>query len=121
MRKIKNVIFILVFMTLISIACLLIISAFAYIYKWQADKALIGITVTYIMAGFIGGFSKKIIEKEQKSIGQKMLEGMLMASVFMGGLMVLSVFVAQNPLEISSRFLMIWMLLIGSTCLGRIL
>jgi len=121
MRKIKNVILILVLMLLISVACLLVVSALTYIYKWQADKALMGITITYILTGFLGGLVQKILEKENKNIGRKMIEGILVSSVFIGMLLLVSAMVFQQPFNVTSRFMMIWMLLVGSTCLGRIL
>ena len=121
MRNFRNSIIAIIIMVIVSVLSLFVVSMLSYTYKWQADKALIGITLTYIMTGFIGGLLKKIIDKEQKKMGRKMLEAMILSSIFMCGLIVLSVFVIQNPLEVSSRFLMIWMLLIGSTCLGRIL
>jgi len=121
MKKIRVFLFALIIMVVVSAICLCGVSVLAYRYKWQADKALIGITLTYILAGFIGGLSQKIMNKEQKSIGRKMLDGIVLSTIFMGGLIVLSIYIVQNPFEISSRFLMIWMLLMGSTCLGRIL
>ncbi len=121
MRKLRNYIITILIMAIVSLLCLVILSIFTYNYKWQADKALIGITYTYILTGLVGGLSQKILCKESKSMGRKMLEGMIFSSLFMGGLVVLSIFQAGNPFEISSRFLMIWMLLMGSTCLGRIL
>lgn len=121
MRKIRNILIAIIIMFITSALSLLIVSMLSYTYKWQADKALIGITITYIVTGFIGGLMQRIRNKEQKSMGRKMLDGIVLSCMFMGVLVLLSVFVAQNPLEISSRFLMIWMLLMGSTCLGRIL
>ena len=121
MRKIKNVILILVLMTLISVVCLLIVSVLTYIYKWKADKALIGITATYILTGLLGGFMLKVRNKEEKNMGRKMAEAMFLSIVYIGLLVVVSIFFLQIPFEFSSRFIMIWMLLAGSTCLGRIL
>ncbi|MBR2046784.1 MAG: DUF3792 family protein [Agathobacter sp.] len=120
MRKIRNMIIALVLMIICSLVCLLIVSIFAYNYKWQADKALVGITITYILAGFAGGLALRFLEKSEKGIGQKMLEGILLASFFMGILFIGSVCLIQNPMVITSRFLMIWMLLVGSTCLGQV-
>lgn len=121
MRKIRNSIFTMILMFLVSVICLMTISVLSYIYKWQADKALVGITITYIVAGFTGGAVQRILNKEKKGIGRKMLEGIMISSIFMGMLLLLSIFVVQNSFAISSRFLMIWMILIGSTCIGRIL
>ena len=121
MKKIKCFLLVLMIMVVVSVICLWMVSALTYTYKWQADKALIGITITYIVTGFCGGLSQKIMNKDTYSMGKKMLEAIVMSSLFMGILIVLSVYFVQNPLEVTSRFLMIWMLLMGSTCLGRIL
>lgn len=121
MKKIVNLILTLVIMALASAICLLLVSILSYIYKWQADKALIGITVTYILVGFVGGLFQKILNKEEKDMKRKMLNAMLLGTVFIGILSGLSVVGLQQPFLMSSRFLMIYMLLVGSTCLGRIL
>ncbi len=121
MKTIRNLIITIIIMTLISLLSLFIVSVLSYMYKWQADKALIGITITYIVTGFIGGVSQKIIIKEQKSISRKMLDGILTGGIFVGILWIASIFIVQSPLCFSTRFIMIGMLLIGSTCLGRIL
>ena len=111
-------------MTLVS---LLIVSTLTYLFKWQADKAMIGIIVTYILVGFAGGFVFKWVSRKQnadeKKVGvlQKALEAFSLSSVFMLLMIVLSTFVIQNPLEISGRLLMIWGLMTSSCFLGRIL
>lgn len=121
MRKIRSLIVVWATMMIVSIICLLGVSTFTYTYKWQADKALIGITVTYIITGFFGGLVMRIQNKDEKSMGRKMLEAIFLSVVFMLLLVVLSAFVMHIPFEFSSRFLMIFMLLTGSSCLGRIL
>lgn len=111
-------------MTLVS---LLIVSTLTYLFKWQADKAMIGIIVTYILVGLAGGFVFKRVRKkqnaEERRVGvlQKALEVFSLSSVFMLLMIVLSTFVLQNPLEISGRLLMIWGLMTSSCFLGRIL
>ena len=121
MRKIGNFVITLMVMILVSLLCVCVVGILSYIYKWQADKALVGITITYILAGFTGGITQKVLDKEKRGIGQKMLEGILTGSIFIGGILLASVFVIESPFLFSSRFLMILMLVIGSTCLGRIL
>ena len=121
MKKIKTFLITIIIMLIASTLSLLVVSALTYFYKWQADKALIGITLTYILAGFSGGLFLKIKSKGQLSMTWKMLEACLLSTIFMGILIVISVFVIKIPFAISSRFLMICMLFLGSTCLGRIL
>lgn len=126
MRKVKGIVISIIIMVIVSGISLLIVSAFSYLYKWQADKALVGITVTYILAGYFGGLSLKRQNRKngisgQMSIAKKMVEAILLGTIFMLLLILLSVFVVQNSFMISSRMLMIWMLLVGSSCLGGIL
>ena len=121
MRKMRRYGLSILIMVVVSFISLIVIAWLSYTYKWQADKALAGITVTYILAGFIGGLTQKFLCREQKSMGKKMVEGMVLSSVFMGGLVFFDVFMVGSLFEITSRFLMIWMILMGSTCLGRIL
>lgn len=121
MRRMKKMLITLILMTIFSLACLVIVSTFTHTYKWQADKALIGITVTYILTGFVGGLIQKQQNKEEKSMGRKMLQAILLSIIFMTILIAASIFIMKIPFELSSRFLMIFMLLVGSTCLGRIL
>lgn len=138
MKRIRVYVVAIVVMAVVSVISLLIVSGCSYNFKWYADKALIGITITYIMAGFFGGFALKRQEgkgwlwngqkigddsvgNKEKSMAKKMLEAILLGSIFMLILLAVSTLVVQNPFEISSRMLMIWMLLAGSACLGRIL
>ena len=110
----------LIIMCIVSILMLLAVSLLAYLYKWQADKALIGITVTYILAGTAGGAGLKK-SSVTKDIGKKLLEGILLGSIFMIFLIGLSFVITDNVFQISGRFLVIWMLIMGSASIGRIL
>ena len=116
----RQILLSLISMTIVAILMLLIISVLSYIYKWQADKALVGITLTYIVTGFIGGWTFK--RKAQEVDGaKKLIEGICLGSMFMFLLIGSSVVFTENSFGISGRFFMIWMLLVGSSCLGRIL
>ena len=121
MKRVRNLLMVMVIMMLMSAISLLIISVLSYFYKWQADKALVGITITYILAGFIGGITQKFLDKSERNMGKKMLEAILISSIFVGVILGVSTIVLQQPLVISSRFLSIYMLLAGSACMGRIL
>ena len=121
MRKIGNLIIIIVFMFLIAAISLMLVAAFSYLYKWQADKALIGITVTYILAGFSGGLMQNRWNRGNKTIGKKMAEGIALGTVFMAIIVLMAVFALESSVAVSTRFLMLWMLVAGSTCLGHIL
>ncbi|MBP3678487.1 MAG: hypothetical protein J6I97_09100 [Agathobacter sp.] len=127
MRKSKSFIVAMIIMLVVAMISLFVVSAMTYLFKWQADKAMIGIIVTYILVGFAGGFVFKRVSKkqntEERKVGvlQKALETFSLSSVFMLLMIVLSTFVIQNPLEISGRLLMIWGLMTSSCFLGRIL
>jgi len=127
MHRLKNYIVAIGVMIVTAMVSLLAVSTLTYLFKWQADKAMIGIIVTYILVGFAGGFVFKRVSKkqnaEERKVGvlQKVLEVFSLSSVFMLLMIVLSTFVLQNPFEISGRLLMIWGLMTSSCFLGRIL
>lgn len=120
MRIITKWIVPLFVMTVVSMLMLIGVSMLAYIYKWYADKALLGITLTYIIAGFVGGRVLKRLS-EVKDMNKKLLESILLGVLAMALLVLFSLLVTDNAFGISSRFLMIWMLITGSASLGRIL
>jgi len=131
MMKIKRIAKCIVVMGVVSIVGLLILSTLTYLFKWQADKAMIGITCSYIMAGFLGGLylmssyryagkKEEIVHVQQIGIGMKMFEAIIASTIFMIILLLLSFFVLGKSFQISGRFFVIWMLLAGSCSLGRI-
>ena len=120
MRIVKKMMIPLLIMVLVAVIMLIGLSVLTYIYKWQADKALMGITITYIVAGFIGGMGQRRLS-DTKDMSKKLLEGIFLGLIFIGLLVVVSLLVTDHGWKFSSRFLMIWMLITGSACLGRIL
>lgn len=116
----KQILVSIIVMTITALTMLLIVSILSYLYKWQADKALVGITLTYIVTGFVGGwtFKRKAQEVDE---AKKLIEGICLGSMFMFLLIGNSIIFTENAFSISGRFFMIWMLLVGSACLGRIL
>lgn len=127
MDRIKKYIVAIVFMFMISIAMLLIVTTLTYAFKWQADKAMIGIVVTYILAGLAGGIclryfgKKEYVAPQKNKIAKKALEALILSNIFLLLLLMLSVFGLQNSFGFSGRFFMIWVLLFGATFLGRVL
>lgn len=132
--RMKSIVRSVIIMSLVSLFALLVLSVLTYVFKWKAPQAMIGITFTYILSGFAGGVgiggnicrrlkkgNLKASETENISVGKKMVEAIFAASVFVGILILLSLLVVQNGFSLSGRFLMIWMLVTGSACLGRIL
>ncbi len=127
MDRIKKYIVAIVFMLVISIAMLLIVATLTYAFKWQADKAMIGIVVTYILAGLAGGiclrcYGKKEYVVEQKNkIAKKAAEALILSNVYLLLLLMLSVWGLQISFGFTGRFFMIGGLLMGATFLGRVL
>lgn len=107
-------------MSISSIILLFTLSVLVYIFKWKADTALVGITIIYIVVGFLGGYSRKKHFYET-SIVKKLLEGVFVGTLFMAFLLLVSFFILENGIILGSRFFMIWMLVVGSAALGIIL
>lgn len=115
----KNLVPVLI-MLLVSVVLLLVLSLLTYIYKWQADKALLGITITYILVGFFGGKIQKRLS-QTTDMSRKLVEGIILGIIFIGLLLCISLFVIEKEWSFTSRFFMVGMLITGSVCLGRIL
>ena len=110
----------LVTATVIALAMLFLLSVLTYIFKWQADVAHIGIVITYIITGWTGGVVlKRFSEKER--LGGHMLEAGLFGLLFMLFMYVVACFFEEEILLISENGYVIWILIVGSTALGRIL
>jgi len=116
MDKIKKYAISLVVMMMTVIVSLLIVSTLTYIFKWQADKAMIGIIVTYVLVGFVGGVSFRKSEKEKWV--KKILESFMIAIFFVIVATMISVLVMQNPFVFSSRSILILLLITSSVLCG---
>lgn len=125
MRKIRVYIAASIIMLLTVLLALAVLSSLVYVLKWQSDKAMGGIVIVYILSGFSGGVGYSWIQKRQEKcqlgIGKKAVEALLLSTIFLCILMFISIFLLQIPFMPSGRTLMIWLLLIGSCFLGRIL
>ena len=112
-------------MLVTSVVSLLLVSILAYVFKWQADKAMVGIIVTYILAGFAGGFGMRWVKSMEYGkdnlmrVRDKTIEALFLSSIFMLLLAVFSVLRFQNTFVFSGRFLMIWGLVASSAFFGR--
>ena len=110
MYKMKKYIISLSVMMLVSIISLVLVSALTYLFKWQADKAMIGIIVTYIVAGFFGGICLRCKRK-------------IAGAIALGtSYMFLSVVCAYMgfgiSFDFSKRCLLIWLLITCSSFAG---
>lgn len=127
MNKIKKYIAAIFIMLLTTIAMLFIVTTFTYAFKWQAEKAMIGIVVTYIFAGLAGGIclrcslKKEYVPPQKNKIAKKAFEALILSTIYLVFLLTISVFGLQISFEFSGRFFMIWILLFGATFFGRVL
>lgn len=110
MNNVKKYAISLSVMIVVSIVSIVIVSTLTYLLKWQADKAMIGIIVTYVVTGFSGGVCH--------GGKRKILSALLMGTIFVLLLAALAYLGFQIPFELSKRFLLIWLLIVCSTFVG---
>jgi hypothetical protein len=109
-------------MALISLISLLVLSLLTYLFKWQAPEAMIGIILTYILAGFGGGlFSKSLPDTD----GTQQLRNIAIDSLIKGsGYMLFLVLISLLTTELTDvnilRILSIWLLIVAGYAIGRI-
>lgn len=115
MKKIKSYFYALIVMLMVSVICLWIVSMLAYNYKWQADKAMIGILVVYSLAGVTGGVWHKRMTKGT------IMGAMLLGSLYIMLLLVASILIFENSLSFSVQFIRVYCLVICSIFMGRML
>ena len=116
MYKVKKYIVTLSVMLIASVVALLVVSTLTYIFKWQADKAMIGIIITYVLVGFAGGVSFRKNEKEK--MVKKILESFIVTIFFVIVTTMISMLVTQNPFVFSSRSILILLLITSSVLCG---
>ena len=137
MSKIRKIIRSIIVMAMVSVLCLFFVSLLAYGLRWNADTAMIVITSTYILSGFLGGSSfgwknrgmlvrtmeniDTYTQKNEKNLIQKMFDACLAGTGFMMLLLLLSIFYFGDTFAISTRFFVIWLTILGSASLGRVL
>lgn len=120
MEKMRRYVIAIGMMIATSVVSLVVVSVLAYWFKWQADKAMVGIIVTYVLVGFAGGkcLNKRAKERGRKTAFKKMEESLFLATVFMLFVIACASWGLQIPFEFSRRFLLIWLLLISSVFVG---
>ncbi len=108
-------------MIVVSLVSLLVVSALTYVFKWQADKAMIGIIVTYILAGLAGGLSLKIDSNIE--VRRNMLQSAMLSAIFLSLLILCSFFVGQIIFGFSTRLFLVWILIacsiFGGMCVRK--
>lgn len=110
MNKIKKYMIVLSIMIVVSVISLLVLSILTYLFKWQADKAMIGIIITYILAGVVGGVCIKTERRVRAAMG--------VGTLFVAILVLCSSIGLQIPFEFSGRLILIWLLIISSSFIG---
>ena len=114
---IKKIFWGVAIMLLTSFLALLILSILTYILKWQAPQAQVGIRLTYIVGGFIGGFFSCRIGEEDV-IKNNLVCGMTQGALEMAILLGISILVSANAQWNLVQILLIWVLLSASCTLG---
>lgn len=120
MYKVKSYLMAISIMLITSVISLFVLSLFTYAFKWQADKAMIGIIVTYVIAGVAGGFCLQKIQSREDgikkcvSIRKKMIEALILSGTFMISLMIWSGIGLHHTFQLSSYTLLIWILIASS-------
>lgn len=117
MFKIKKYLIAIGMMIVASVVMLFVVSMLAYWFKWQADKAMIGIIGTYILVGCVGGLTLNKVEKNKGGnskrigIGKQIIETLILSLMFIASLILCSCVGFQIPFELSNRFVLIWSLI----------
>ena len=122
MKKIKSFVISIIIMLIISVLSLLLVSVFTYLFKWQADKAMIGIMVTYALAGFAGGYflgmEKSNQQMQTNKMGKNAMESLILSLSFMCLLILCSVLVYDMSFVLSERFFISGLLVFSSSFLS---
>ena len=123
---IKTTLFAVIIMGITSAIALVILSIFTYLLKWQAPQAQVGITLTYIISGFLGGFLSYIIcgsgkkkgEMTDNSLKNTLICGVTQGTIYMAVLLTISILLSANESWDMVQILLIWILLSVSSALG---
>ena len=123
---IKNTLFAVIIMGMVSVIVLVILSIFTYLLKWQAPQAQVGIILTYIISGFLGGFLSSIIcgrgkkkgEGADNSMKKTLICGITQGTIYMAVLLTISILLSANEGWDMVQIFLIWILLSVSSSLG---
>lgn len=124
---IKNTLFAVIIMGMVSVIVLVILSIFTYLLKWQAPQAQVGIILTYIISGFLGGVlpsvigergKKKEVKNTERSTKNAIIKGITQGTIYMAVLLTISILLSANESWDMVQILLIWILLSVSSTLG---
>ena len=108
MRKYIAAIVVMLFTTVVALG---VVSILTYMFKWQADRAMIGIVATYVLAGFAGGI---FLIGKRKALGP-----VILGTVYMLFMLAFSHMGFHITFKFSKRFVLIWLLVVSSAYVGR--
>ena len=122
-QSIINHVITILLMALISILSLLVLSILTYLFKWQAPQAMIGIILTYILAGFGGGLLSKPSSDpdNNRQLQHIAIDSIVRGSGYMLLLALISLFIAEPTHINMPRLLAIWLLIVAGYAIGEIL
>ena len=115
MGKVKRYLIAVAVMLVVSVLALMILGVLTYWFKWQADKAMVGIVATYVLAGIAGGVVLKILSQMQ------FIEVFILATLYMLALFTASILFLKTTPVISSQLLMIYGLVVCSVFVGKLI
>lgn len=123
---IKNTLFAVIIMGITSAIALVILSVFTYLLKWQAPQAQVGIILTYIISGFLGGVlpsmigerKKKEVKNTENSTKITLIKGTTQSAIYMAVLLSISILLSANEKWDMVQILLVWILLTASSTLG---
>ena len=113
MNRVKKYIAALGVMWMVSIVSLVIVGLLTYLFKWQADKAMIGIILTYVLAGFVGGF---FMGGKRTILGASVL-----GTIYVFLSVILAYMVFQISFKFTTSFLLICTIIVCSCFVGMCL
>ena len=113
MKKGKRYFSTVMLMLLISLLAIVLLGTLTYLFKWQSDKARIGIVVTYILAGSVGGFCLR--DKIQIEWIKRVKMAVTIGTAYIFVLWLVSYFVIRIPYKFSMEFILIWLIVVCSS------
>lgn len=116
---IKSFLLSLFTMGIVSVLGLLLLSALTYLYKWQASQAMIGITLTYIITGILGGVVYGVLKHGCPSLRERIVEGGILGGVYVALLFVLAMALADGHSIEYKRWFSMVILVVCSTIFGN--
>lgn len=125
---IKRMLLSLVIMGITSVIALVILSILTFQLKWQAPQVQVGITLTYIISGFLGGFLPNVMGKsrmKKKGVGDTetsvkivLVKGITQGTIYIAVLLSISILLSANEGWDMVQIFLIWILLSVSSSLG---